>query len=112
MSCSWLSMTTGVVKIRTSVKLEYRLSANFIWWPLSPIGFIIAGVWHTNHAIWANAFIAWLLTTLIRKFGGFRLYRGLRPAFLGLVFGHYLTDAAMALFAALVLGSRGVTALQ
>ncbi len=88
------------------------LSANFIWWPLSPIGFIMAGVWHTNHAIWANAFIAWLLTTLIRKFGGFRLYRALRPAFLGLVFGHYLTDAAMALFAALVLGSRGVTALQ
>ena len=88
------------------------LSAHFLWWPLSPIGFIIASVWHTNHSIWANAFIAWLLTTLIRRFGGLRLYRELRPAFLGLVFGHYLTDAAMALFAALVLGSRGVTGLQ
>jgi hypothetical protein len=88
------------------------LSASFVWWPLSPIGFVIASVWHTNHAIWANAFAAWLLTTLIRRFGGFRLYRGLRPAFLGLVFGHYLMDAAMALFAAAVLGSRGVTALQ
>jgi len=88
------------------------LSANFVWWPLSPIGFIIASVWHTNHAIWANAFVAWLLTTTIRRFGGLRLYRALRPAFLGLVFGHYLTDAAMAVFAALVLGSRGVMALQ
>ena len=88
------------------------LSANLLWWPLHPIGFIIASVWHTNHTIWANAFTAWLLTTIIRRFGGFRLYRALRPAFLGLVFGHYLTDAAMAVFAALVLGSRGVTALQ
>jgi len=88
------------------------LSASFVWWPLSPIGFVIASVWHTNHTIWANAFVAWLLTTLIRRFGGFRLYRELRPAFLGLVFGHYLVDAAMALFAAVVLGARGVTALQ
>ncbi len=88
------------------------LSANFIWWPLHPIGFIIASVWHTNHTIWANALIAWVLTTTIRRFGGFRLYRALRPAFLGLAFGHYLTDAGMALFAALVLGYRGVVGLQ
>ena len=70
------------------------------------------GTGSTCNTIWANAFTAWLLTSLIRRFGGFRLYRALRPAFLGLVFGHYLTDAAMAVFAALVLGSRGVMALQ
>jgi hypothetical protein len=89
----------------------FKLSARFVWWPLSPIGFIIASVWHTNHRLWASAFIGWLLTAVIRRYGGLRLYRQLRPAFIGLVLGHYLTDAAMALFAAAVLGARGVSSL-
>jgi hypothetical protein len=66
---------------------------------------------HTNRDIWANALLGWLLATLIRRFGGLRLYRNLRPAFLGLIFGHYLTDAAMAVFATSVLGATGVTSL-
>jgi hypothetical protein len=87
------------------------MSAHFVWWPFSPIGFVIASVMHTNRDIWANALIGWLLATLIRRFGGLRLYHSLRPAFVGLVFGHYLTDAAMAVFATTVLGARGVTSL-
>jgi hypothetical protein len=87
------------------------LSSHFVWWPFSPIGFVIASVMHTNRDIWANAFLGWLLATLIRRFGGLRLYHTLRPAFVGLIFGHYLTDAAMALFATTVLGARGVTSL-
>jgi hypothetical protein len=87
------------------------MSSHFVWWPFSPIGFVIASVMHTNRDIWANALIGWLLATLIRRFGGLRLYHSLRPAFVGLIFGHYLTDAAMALFATTVLGARGVTSL-
>jgi hypothetical protein len=87
------------------------MSSHFVWWPFSPIGFVIASVMHTNRDIWANAFLGWLLATLIRRFGGLRLYHALRPAFVGLIFGHYLTDAAMALFATTVLGARGVTSL-
>jgi len=88
------------------------LSSHYSWWPFSPIGFLVASVMHTNRDIWANAFIGWFLATVTRRFGGLRLYRTLRPAFLGIIFGHYLTDAAMALFANLVLGVRGVTSLS
>ncbi len=87
------------------------LSAHYVWWPLSPIGFVIASVMHTNRDIWANAFLGWFLATATRRFGGLTLYRRLRPAFVGLIFGHYLTDAAMALFATLVLDARGITSL-
>ena len=87
------------------------MSSHFVWWPFSPIGFVIASVMHTNRDIWANALLGWLLATLIRRFGGLHLYHSLRPAFVGLIFGHYLTDAAMAVFATVVLGARGVTSL-
>ncbi len=87
------------------------MSSHFVWWPFSPIGFVIASVMHTNRDIWANALLGWLLATLIRRFGGLHLYHSLRPAFVGLIFGHYLTDAAMALFSTVVLGARGVTSL-
>jgi hypothetical protein len=87
------------------------LSSHFLWWPLSPIGFLIASVMHTNRGLWMNAIIGWLIATLIRRFGGLKLYRELRPAFLGIIFGHYLMDAGMALLAPLVLGARGMTAM-
>jgi hypothetical protein len=81
-----------------------------VWWPLTPIGFIVATVYHTNQFVWTNALIAWLLTTIIQRYGGLRLYRELRPAFLGLVLGQLLTGVAMAGFAALFLGVRGTAA--
>jgi hypothetical protein len=87
------------------------LSSHFLWWPLNPIGFLVASVMHTNRELWMNAVLGWLITTLIRRFGGLRLYRQLRPAFLGIIFGDYLTEAAMAAFASLVLGARGMTGM-
>jgi hypothetical protein len=90
--------------------LLFTLAARFVWWPLAPIGFIVASVYHTNQFVWMNALIAWTLTTIIQRYGGLRLYRELRPAFLGLVLGQLLTGIAMAGFAALALGARGQTA--
>ncbi|MCJ7750677.1 MAG: hypothetical protein MUQ65_06235 [Armatimonadetes bacterium] len=73
------------------------LSTRFLWWPVSPVGFLIASSFEANDALWANVFIAWLLTTLVRRYGGLVLFRSLRPAFLGLVLGGYLSDGVVAL---------------
>ncbi len=72
------------------------LGTRFVWWPLSPVGFIIASSFFTNYGLWFNALVGWLLATLVRRYGGFRLYRLLRPAFLGLVLGEFLTRSALA----------------
>jgi hypothetical protein len=85
----------------------FRLTARFVWWPLAPIGFIVASVYHTNEHIWTNALIGWALTAVIRRYGGLRLYRSLRPAFLGLVLGQFLVSVAVAIFTAVFLGTRG-----
>ncbi len=64
------------------------LHGRFIWFAISPLGFIMAGTWGMVQRMWANAFIAWLLVTIIRRAGGLRLYRTVRPAFLGMVISH------------------------
>jgi type IV secretory pathway VirB3-like protein len=92
--------------------LLYLLSSRFLWWPFAPIGFIVASVYHTNHHVWTNAMIAWLLTTIIRRYGGLKLYRELRPAFLGLVLGQLLTEVAMVVISAGLLGARGLRSVD
>ncbi|NIQ99719.1 MAG: hypothetical protein GTN78_05890, partial [Gemmatimonadales bacterium] len=64
--------------------------------------------YHTNQHVWTNALIAWALTTLVRRYGGLRLYRALRPAFLGLVLGQLLVEVAMAILSAVILGGGGM----
>jgi hypothetical protein len=66
------------------------LSSSVAWWPVNPVGFLIAGSWESNRQLWLNCFIAWVISTLVRRYGGMRLFRQLHPAFLGLVLGDYL----------------------
>ncbi len=66
------------------------LHSRFVWWGLSPIGFIMGGTGAMNSRIWSNAFIAWLLVSLLRRFGGLRLYTTMRPAFVGMALGHFV----------------------
>jgi hypothetical protein len=77
------------------------LNATFVWWPLSPVGFLIASSYETNRSLWLNVFIAWVLTTLIRRYGGLRLFRSFRPAFLGLVLGQYLPSGVFAIISSI-----------
>jgi len=61
---------------------------NLLWWPLHPIGFPICSVWPT-HFVWLSIFISWLLKATILKYGGPKLFRQLRPFFLGLILGEF-----------------------
>jgi hypothetical protein len=69
---------------------------------VSPIGYCIASSYETNRSLWANALVGWLLGALLRRYGGLRLYRAWRPAFIGLIFGSFAAGAATSLLAALL----------
>jgi len=73
------------------------LNTQFFWWPVSPVGFLIASSYETNRSMWVNVLIAWVVTTLIRRYGGLSLFRTVRPIFLGLVLGDFLTKGALAI---------------
>jgi len=76
------------------------LHSRFVWWPVSPVGFLIASGWSTDRFVWFNALIGWALSAMVRRYGGLKLYRAMRPVFLGLILGGYVPNAALALLAA------------
>jgi len=55
-------------------------------WPLHPIGYAVA---HTDsmHYMWMPFLIAWLLKTLVLRYGGVKVYQRLVPFFMGLILG-------------------------
>ena len=54
---------------------------HWIGWPLHPLGFPISS---TFHWMAFNAFLAWLIKGSVLRYGGVRLYRQVRPLFLGI----------------------------
>ena len=61
------------------------MRSRFIWWPLHPLGlpFTIPG--------WSSVMVVWIIKALILKYGGIRLFQKLKPIFLGLILGQFLS---------------------
>jgi len=70
------------------------------WWPLHPIGMVIAVGWLTS-SIWFSAMIAWLLKAAILHVGGGALFKDLKPFFLGLILGQVAAGGMWGLIFAL-----------
>jgi hypothetical protein len=64
------------------------MRTNFAWWPFHPLGYALCGSW-TMIVFWFPCIIAWLLKSLILRYGGMKTYLRLRPLFLGLVLGEF-----------------------
>lgn len=62
----------------------------FFWWPLHPLGFALAPSW-TMFNFWFPCFLAWMFKSLILRYGGMMLYTRMRPLFLGLILGEFLS---------------------
>ena len=56
------------------------------WWSLHPLGFAIAVGWLTS-SIWFSAMLAWMMKLTILYFWGGRMFRMMKPFFLGLILG-------------------------
>ena len=81
------------------------MRSRFLWWPFHPIGFAIGPVWIMDH-IWFTIFLAWLIKTIVVKYGGLKLFQKLRPLFLGLILGQFTCNGVWVLIDAIV-GGRG-----
>jgi len=63
---------------------------SYLWWRLSPLGYLFGSTWTMNH-LWFSVLVGWLLNVLCIWGGGLRYYRRVRPAFVGLVVGEFAT---------------------
>lgn len=79
---AWLFMGIGGAVMAGLMWMRHQV----LWWPLSPLGYLISANWKTSH-LYASVFLAWSFKFVILRYGGPKLYRNLRPLFLGLILG-------------------------
>ena len=60
----------------------------FSWWPIHPLGFPTSAVFGM---MFFSVFLAWLIKSVVIKYGGPQLYMRSRPFFLGLILGQFVT---------------------
>jgi hypothetical protein len=73
----------------------------FWWWPLHPLGFVMVGSWSLV-VYWFAILVAWLVKTIIVRYGGLSGYARARPFFLGLIFGEMTIAVVLTLVDALL----------
>lgn len=88
-STRWASM--GFMGIGAAVQTLLTIAYQRVpWWPIHPLAFPIGAVWCT-HQVAASMFFAWIAKVATLHYGGVRLYSAVKPLFLGLILGQYLT---------------------
>ena len=60
----------------------------FWWWPLHPLGYALSASW-TMIVFWCPVLVAWAIKQPVIRYGGMKVYRRLRPLFLGMIFGEF-----------------------
>jgi hypothetical protein len=81
---AWISTLSG----GTIMGLLMLARQHLLWWPLHPLGFAISTISMTNY-ISFSVFLAWLIKSVILRYGGPTLFQRGRPFFLGLILGQF-----------------------
>ncbi|MDQ2799565.1 MAG: hypothetical protein M3Y13_07985, partial [Armatimonadota bacterium] len=66
--------------------------ARFVWWPLHPIGYLVANTF-TMDWLWCPVLIGWACKALTLRYGGLKSYRFVLPFFVGLVVGDIVVSS-------------------
>ena len=89
----------GILAIAFGTGFTFLLSlmrSRFVWFPFHPAGYVLSNT-GTMYWLWCPFLVAWILKTLIIRYGGIKGYRIALPFFLGLVLGDYITSSLWAL---------------
>jgi len=81
------------------------LRQQFVFWPLHPIGYILAFSFETTR-VWFSFLVGWLVKVVVLRYGGGRLYRSVRFVFLGFILGE-LSAAGFWIVVDLATGMKG-----
>jgi hypothetical protein len=78
----YVSMAAGAAIV--AVLSWLRIS--FVWWPIHPLGFVMATSWASLN-LWFSLFLGWVFKLLTIRYTGLRGYVMFRPLFMGIILG-------------------------
>lgn len=99
LTMDWQGPVFFVVGMVVTGFLAY-MRATFHWWPLHPLGYALSCSW-TSSVFWFSCLIAWVIKSLVLRYGGMKLYISMRPWFLGMVLGEFGMAVVWAVIGAL-----------
>jgi len=67
------------------------------WWPLHPVGYAISTAWAMEH-MWFSLFVAWVVKSLLTRYGGHTALKRAVPLAMGLVMGDFLMGSLWSLY--------------
>ncbi|MDQ2798330.1 MAG: DUF4133 domain-containing protein, partial [Armatimonadota bacterium] len=73
------------------------LRQSFVWWPLHPIGYVLAGTPSMEY-MWCPFLVGWAIKAVVVRYGGVKIYRQVLPFFLGLILGDYIVPTLWGLW--------------
>ena len=56
------------------------------WFPFHPVGYAVSGAWSLS-LLWLPLLIAWMIKSVLLRYGGLQAYRQALPFFLGIILG-------------------------
>jgi hypothetical protein len=73
------------------------MRSRYAWWPLHPAGYAVAGGW--SMALFApSIFMAWLIKTIVLRYGGMTAFRPASRFFLGMILGEFIAGTWWGLY--------------
>lgn len=91
----WGAVTAVVVGCLFTLFLMV-MRTRFLWWPFHPVGYALTSAYAT-HILWLSMLLAWIIKSLVVRYGGLRFYRRGMPFFLGLLLGEFVVGSAWGL---------------
>jgi hypothetical protein len=82
-----------VSNVRTAIVVGFcvtlllnALRMRFAWFPFHPVGYAVSSSWSLS-LLWLPLLIAWMIKSVMLRYGGLRVYRQAMPFFLGIILG-------------------------
>ena len=89
-----LTAATAIVVGFLFAAFLQAMRVRFFWWPFHPLAYAVSGSWEMN-LLWLPLAIAWLIKTLLLRYGGMRTFSGALPFFYGLILGQFIPGSLL-----------------
>ena len=70
------------------------MRVRFFWWPFHPLAYAVSSSFEIN-LVWMPLLIAWVVKSLMLRYGGVRTFQSSLPFFYGLILGQFVEGSLL-----------------